>query len=427
MNAIFLYQGALAAFGAGLVLALLCAWHKPLSALLGGLGGALGCLCALAAGGWLLLNVNDGPLTTHIGALDVHLTAFNAIWLATLGLPGFFICLFTLIPPRDGQARASGALINLLLGAATLAVTAQSLAALVVMAEIMALAAVFLTGDSAGGKLWFALGRLGTLLLALACWLLWRQYGTLDMLALSSLTAGQPFSATIWLSGLAGFGLLAGVIPLHGGVVQGHAQATAPAAALFSAVVLKVGLYGILVFSLMNAALPLWCGVLVLLLGMMTAFIGGLYALLEHNIHRLLAYHTLENIGIILLGLGAGLAGISLGEPALVALGLVGGLYHLFNHSLFKTTLFLGAGAVFHRTGLRDIEKLGGIGKTMPLISISMLVGLMAMAALPPLNGFAGEWVIYQAFFNLGAQPLFIARLLGRFWRWGSLSPAHWR
>ncbi len=135
MNAIFLYQGALAAFGAGLALALLSAWHKPLSALFSGLGGALGCLFALAAGGWLLLHLSDGPLTTHIGELDVHLTAFNAIWLATIGLPGFFICLFTLIHPRDGQARASGALINLLLGAAMLAVTAQSLAALVVMAE----------------------------------------------------------------------------------------------------------------------------------------------------------------------------------------------------------------------------------------------------------------------------------------------------
>ncbi|WP_265093474.1 proton-conducting transporter transmembrane domain-containing protein, partial [Cronobacter turicensis] len=257
-------------------------------------------------------------------------------------------------------------------------------------------------------------GRLGTLLLALACWLLWRQYGDARHagVKLAHRRAALRRHQSGWL-GLAGFGLLAGVIPLHGGVVQGHAQAAAPAAALFSAVVLKVGLYGILVFSLMNAALPLWCGVLVLLLGMVTAFIGGLYALLEHNIQRLLAYHTLENIGIILLGLGAGLVGISLGEPALVALGLVGGLYHLFNHSLFKTTLFLGAGAVFHRTGLRDIEKLGGIGKTMPLISISVLVGLMAMAALPPLNGFAGEWVIYQAFFDLGAQPLFIARLLG--------------
>ncbi|EQA4287321.1 formate hydrogenlyase subunit 3 [Cronobacter dublinensis] len=413
MNAIFFYQAALAAFGAGLLLALLTAWHKPLSARLAGLGGALGCLCASAAGGLLLIHSSAGPLATQVGTLDVRLTAFNAIWLATLGLPGLFICLFTLITPRDGETRASGALMTLLLGAATLAVTVQSLGALVVMVEIVALAAVFLTPDSASGKLWFALGRLGTLLLALACWLLWRHYGTLDILALSSLTAGQPFGAGVWLLGLAGFGLHAGIVPLHGGVVQAHAQASAPAAALFSAVVLKVGLYGILVVSLMNAALPLWCAVLVLALGMVTAFIGGLYALMEHNINRLLAYHTLENIGIILLGLGSGLAGISLGEPTLIALGLVGGLYHLFNHSLFKTTLFLGAGAVFHRTGHRDIEKLGGIGKTMPLISLSMLVGLMAMAALPPLNGFAGEWVIYQAFFDFGAQPLFIARLLG--------------
>ncbi|EGL73992.1 formate hydrogenlyase subunit 3 [Cronobacter sakazakii E899] len=109
MNAIFLYQGALAAFGAGLVLALLCAWHKPLSALLGGLGGALGCLCALAAGGWLLLNVNDGPLTTHIGALDVHLTAFNAIWLATFGLPGFYLPVYAYSSARRSRARQRGA------------------------------------------------------------------------------------------------------------------------------------------------------------------------------------------------------------------------------------------------------------------------------------------------------------------------------
>lgn len=107
-----------------------------------------------------------------------------------------------------------------------------------------------------------------------------------------------------------------------------------------------------------------------------------------------------ENIGIILLGLGAGVTGIALEQPALIALGLVGGLYHLLNHSLFKSVLFLGAGSVWFRTGHRDIEKLGGIGKKMPVISIAMLVGLMAMAALPPLNGFAGEWVIYQSFSN---------------------------
>ncbi|MBU0246789.1 formate hydrogenlyase subunit 3, partial [Escherichia coli] len=168
-----------------------------------------------------------------------------------------------------------------------------------------------------------------------------------------------------------------------------------------------------LTLSLLGGNAPLWWGIALLVLGMITAFVGGLYALMEHNIQRLLAYHTLENIGIILLGLGAGVTGIALEQPALIALGLVGGLYHLLNHSLFKSVLFLGAGSVWFRTGHRDIEKLGGIGKKMPVISIAMLVGLMAMAALPPLNGFAGEWVIYQSFFKLSNSGAFVARLLG--------------
>ncbi|HBT6277437.1 TPA: formate hydrogenlyase subunit 3 [Klebsiella quasipneumoniae] len=189
--------------------------------------------------------------------------------------------------------------------------------------------------------------------------------------------------------------------------------ASAPAAALFSTVVMKVGLYGMLTVSLAGGVPPLWWGVMLLVLGMITAFIGGLYALMEHNIQRLLAYHTLENIGIILLGLGAFVTGVATRNSTLMVLGFIGGMYHLINHSLFKTTLFLGAGAVWFRTGHRDIEKLGGIGKKMPLISLAMLVGLMAMAALPPLNGFAGEWVIYQSFFKMSTSDLFIGRLLG--------------
>ncbi|EPH0466185.1 formate hydrogenlyase subunit 3, partial [Klebsiella quasipneumoniae] len=182
---------------------------------------------------------------------------------------------------------------------------------------------------------------------------------------------------------------------------------------LFSTVVMKVGLYGMLTVSLAGGVPPLWWGVMLLVLGMITAFIGGLYALMEHNIQRLLAYHTLENIGIILLGLGAFVTGVATRNSTLMVLGFIGGMYHLINHSLFKTTLFLGAGAVWFRTGHRDIEKLGGIGKKMPLISLAMLVGLMAMAALPPLNGFAGEWVIYQSFFKMSTSDLFIGRLLG--------------
>ena len=344
---------------------------------------------------------------------SLQITPLNAIWLITLGLCGLFVSLYNIDWHRHPQVKANGLLVNLLMAAAVCAVVASNLGTLVVMAEIMALCAVFLTGCSKEGKLWFALGRIGTLLLAVACYLVWQRYGTLELRLLDLRTQELPLGSDIWLLGVAGFGLLAGIIPLHGWVPQAHANASAPAAALFSTVVMKVGLLGILSLSLLGGNAPLWWGITLLVLGMITAFVGGLYALMEHNIQRLLAYHTLENIGIILLGLGAGVTGISLNQPALIALGLTGGLYHLVNHSLFKSVLFLGAGSIWFRTGHRDIEKLGGIGKRMPVISLAMLVGLMAMAALPPLNGFAGEWVIYQSFFKLSTGDAFVGRLLG--------------
>lgn len=409
MTLFSLLSTAIVTLSAAALLAGLLSAFKPLSGFFAGLGGAAGCLLATAAGLGALL---DGQTVSGIVPLiNLHLllTPLGAVWLLTLSVCGFFISLYNLAWHRHQAVKANGLLINLLLAAAICAVSAANLGALVVMAEIMALCAVFLTGCSTSGKLWFALGRLGTLLLALLCWLLWQRYQTLDFSVLSL----HPLSGGTWLLGVIGFGLLAGIIPLHAWVPQAHANAPAPAAALFSAVVMKVGLFGILTLSLLGGQPPLWWGVLLLAFGLLTAFVGGLYALMEHNIQRLLAYHTLENIGIILLGLGAGISGLALRQPALVALGLVGGLYHLFNHSLFKSTLFLGAGALWFATGYRDIEKLGGLGKRMPLISLAMLVGLMAMAALPPLNGFAGEWVIYQAFFRLSASGNFLLQVMG--------------
>lgn len=413
MNAVTMINSAVAWFAAAAVLALIFSFHKTLSGWIAGIGGATGSLMTLAAGGVVLLGGQSVEATIPLVHHAIQVTPLNAIWLVTFGLCGLFISLFNIDWHRHHSTKANGLLVNVLMAAAVCAVTASNLGALVVMAEIMALCGVFLTGCSASGKLWFALGRLGTLLLALTCWLVWQRYGTLDFSLLNERAQQLPFGADIWLSGVVGFGLLAGIIPLHGWVPQAHANAPAPAAALFSTVVMKVGLFGILTLSLAGGQPPLWWGVVLLLAGMVTAFVGGLYALMEHNIQRLLAYHTLENIGIILLGLGAGVTGLALNQPALIAAGFIGGLYHLVNHSLFKSTLFLGAGSVWFLTGHRDIEKLGGIGKKMPVISLAMLVGLMAMAALPPLNGFAGEWVIYQSFFALGQSDAFIARLLG--------------
>ncbi|AFJ45239.1 formate hydrogenlyase subunit 3 [Shimwellia blattae DSM 4481 = NBRC 105725] len=413
MNALTLLYWALSGFVLSAVLAGVFYKAKAVSGFLAGLGGAVSSALALGAGVQALMSGATGEMGLRFFHQTLQLTPMNGLWLIAVCLPALFVSLFNISWHQHAGVKANGLLINLLLAAAVMALTAGNIATLVLMAEIMALCAAFLTGCAQSGKLWFALGRLGTVLLVIACLLLEKRYGTLDYAALHEATALQPLGSGIWLLGLVGFGLLAGIIPLHGWVPQAHANASAPAAALFSAVVLKVGLFGILTFSLIDAALPLWWGIVVMVLGMLTAFIGGLYALMEHNINRLLAYHSLENIGIILLGLGAGLTGLSLNEPGLIALGLTGGLFHLVNHSLFKSTLFLGAGAVWFRTGYRDIEKLGGIGKRMPLISLAMLVGLMSMAALPPLNGFAGEWVIYQSFFRLGEQPLFAARLLG--------------
>jgi len=409
MNAVTMINSAVAYFVAAAVLALIFSFHKTLSGWIAGIGGAVGSLMTLAAGGVVLLGGQSVDAVMPLVRHAVLLTPLNAIWLVTFGLCGLFISLFNIDWHRHEKTKANGLLVNLLMAAAVCTTIASNLGALVVMAEIMALCGVFLTGCNASGKLWFALGRLGTLLLALACWLVWQRFGTLDFAALN----GRALGNDVWLLGVAGFGLMAGIIPLHGWVPQAHANASAPAAALFSTVVMKVGLYGILALTLTGGQPPLWWGVVLLVAGMVTAFVGGLYALMEHNIQRLLAYHTLENIGIILLGLGAGVTGLALNQPALIAAGFIGGLYHLVNHSLFKSTLFLGAGSVWFRTGHRDIEKLGGIGKKMPVISLAMLVGLMAMAALPPLNGFAGEWVIYQSFFALGQSNVFIARLLG--------------
>jgi len=416
MNAFSLINQALGGYVISAVLALLFCANKSVSGAIAGIGGTIASAMVVTAGVIALLAAPQyGALHAQIGWLHVgmQLTGLRAIWLLAIGLPAGLICLFTIAWQRHPQVKNTGVLANLLLAAAVAAIVVDNLGWLVVMAEIMALCAAFLTGCAQSGKLWFVLGRLGTILLAIACWQSWQYYGSLDFTAMRALASAQAPGASVWLPGLAGFGLLAGVIPLHGWAPQAHANASAPAAALFSTVVMKVGLYGMLTVSLSGALPPLWLGVLLLVMGMITAFIGGLYALMEHNIQRLLAYHTLENIGIILLGLGAGVTGIALHSTLLIALGFTGGLYHLVSHGLFKTTLFLGAGAVWYRTGHRDIEKLGGIGKKMPLISLAMLVGLMAMAALPPLNGFAGEWVIYQSFFNLGTHDAFIARLLG--------------
>ncbi|WP_313685297.1 proton-conducting transporter membrane subunit, partial [Pantoea sp.] len=273
MNALILIHWALPGLLASALLAGITAPARPLSGFIAGAGGAIRCALLLAAGIQGLTGFSGSAPLWH---WQLQLNAFNAVWLVTVAVCGLFISLFNIAWHQHHAIKANGLLVNLILAASVAALVADNFATLVLMAEIVSLAGYFLTGCRQSGQLWFALGRLGTLLLVLACFLLWQQYGTLSFSELRLALHGTAVSPLVLIAGLLGFGLLAGIIPLHGWVPLAHANAPAPAAALFSAVVLKIGLYGIMSFSLLSDVLPLWWGVLILVLGMVTAFIGGL-------------------------------------------------------------------------------------------------------------------------------------------------------
>ncbi|TDS95823.1 formate hydrogenlyase subunit 3 [Rahnella sp. BIGb0236] len=394
-----------------------------ISGLISGTGGMVASAAVIVAAVQVLISGTSVTLTLPVVPYTAELSPLNAFLLLAMSVTALFSSLYAcawLAHARQRQRARTGLLCNLLLAALTAAAISATAVELILMMEMAALCAYFLivqTDDvksRRAGLNQFLSGRLGTLCLILAFALLHHTSGSVsfDVLRHTAFTPG--IKSVSFLLALAGFGLYAGIIPLHAWVPQSHSSAPAHAAALFSSALMKIGILGIVKVGLdLLGAPPLWWGLMVLLLAILTAFIGGLYALMEHDIRRLLAYHTLENVGIILLGVGGAMAGVALNLPVLASLALLAGLFHLFNHGLFKTALFLGAGEIEMQTGIKDMEKLGGIARLMPWTAFTLLIALMSMAALPPLNGFASEWLLYQSLFQLSASPLFIARLLG--------------
>lgn len=406
----------------GIVSWLVAAFAR-LSSLISGAGGMLASLAVILAAMQILHSGPAQSITLPVLHFAAEFSPLNGLLLLAMAVPGLFCSLYAcawLNSVNQRKRARTGLLCNLLLAALTAAAISANGAGLILMMELAALCAYFLivqTDDvksRRAGLNQFLSGRLGTLCLILAFALLHHASGSVnfDVLRHTEFTPGVKSLA--FLLSLLGFGLYAGIIPLHGWVPQSHSSAPAQAAALFSSALMKIGITGVIKVGLdLLGAPPLWWGLMVLLLAILTAFIGGLYALMEHDIRRLLAYHTLENVGIILLGVGGAMVGVALNLPVLASLALLAGLFHLFNHGLFKTALFLGAGEIEMQTGIKDMEKLGGMGRLMPWTAVAMLIALMSMAALPPLNGFASEWLLYQSLFQLSGSHVFIARLLG--------------
>ncbi len=218
--------------------------------------------------------------------------------------------------------------------------------------------------------------------------------------------------AMVFLLALFGFGFKAGIMPLHIWLPRAHAAAPSQVSAIMSGVMIKTGIYGLFRILFLFREFPAWWGWLVLGLGLVSGLMGVVLAIAQHDLKRLLAYHSVENIGIILIGLGAGLLGISHGLPALAGLGLAGALLHVVNHGLFKGLLFLSGGAVVRATHTREMSAYGGLLKVMPWSGLFFLGGAVAICGLPPLNGFVSEWLIYLGLFRGGLPATGLPGLL---------------
>ena len=248
------------------------------------------------------------------------------------------------------------------------------------------------------GYIYLLMAGFGTLSLLLSFGLLAGPDGNYAFDAIRASHPTAALAALVLILALVGAGSKAGVVPLHAWLPLAHPAAPSHVSALMSGVMTKVAVYGFvrIVFDLLGTP-DWWWSMVVLTVGGITAVMGVLYALMEHDLKRLLAYHTVENIGIIYIGLGLALAFKAHGMPVAAALALTAGLFHVFNHSIFKSLLFFGAGAVLNATGERDMEHLGGLIHRMPQTAFVFLVGCVAISALPPLNGFVSEWLTFQA------------------------------
>jgi hydrogenase-4 component B len=381
-------------------------------AALAALCGLVSCVASLATGA---AGANQSfqllPALIPYVQFTARLDPLGAFFGLIVSLLGLALSVYSLGYARGFYGRKNvgvlGALFNVLLLATTLVFLADNAFFFLIAWEIMALSAYCLVSfehekneTRNAGVLYFVMSHIGTGCIMLGFLLLFQAtggYGFAGFHAFGS-TMSPGARTAAFLLFLFGFGIKAGIVPLHIWLPAAHPVAPSNVSALMSGVLIKTGIYGMTrVFFDFLGPPPNWWGVTVLTIGTISAVFGVLYALMEHDLKRLLAYHSIENIGIILMGLGAALMFLHTGHRLLASLALMAGLYHTINHAVFKALLFLGAGAVLHATHTRNMEEMGGLVKRMPQTAFFFLIGAVAISALPPLNGFISEWLTYQS------------------------------
>src|SRR5574337_1114833 len=365
--------------------------------------------------------------TIPLLAFAIRIDPLAAFFLLTISLAGLAASIYALGYVRhfDGRASVStiGSLFNGFLCSMTLVVLADNGFFFLIAWELMSLLSYFLvvtehekTEVRYAGLFYLIMTHVGTAFIIVAFLILFQGAGSFSFEIFRHPNQSLPegMRTLAFLMALIGFGTKAGIVPLHVWLPYAHPAAPSHISALMSGVMIKTAIYALIrvYFDFLGGSFPWWWGFTVLFLGATSALLGVMYALMEHDLKRLLAFHSVENIGIILLGIGSGMIFHSYGLKELAALGLLAGLYHTINHAMFKALLFLGAGSLLYATHARNIEEYGGLLRRMPWTGACFLVGAVSISALPPTNGFVSEWLVFQSLFLSFQLPTVFLKLM---------------
>lgn len=382
----------------------------------------LGAVCGLALAVLVLNGIEGSPqvLVLPIGLPDLpfhlRLDALSSFFLFLLGATAAGISVYAAGYIRKGEGTAPGLqclLYHLFLTSMAFVILADDGYAFMVAWETMALSSFFLVTSEhrhaeirRAGYLYLLVAHVGAVGILLSFGVMAGSAGDYTFDAMRAFSTLGIWPTIAFLLALFGFGAKAGILPLHVWLPEAHPAAPSPVSAMMSGVMLKTAIYGLLrvSFDLLHAQLW-WWGALLLLLGLASAIFGAIFSTVQTDMKRLLAYSSIENIGLIFVGFGLTMIFKSFAMPQLAALALVATLYHCLNHAFFKSLLFLCTGSVLHATHERNLGKLGGLIHRMPWVAWLALVGVLASAGLPPLNGFVSEWLLLQSFLFTSGLP----------------------
>src|SRR3989338_180701 len=351
-------------------------------------------------------------LDGFIAPLSIAIDPLAAFFIIITSIISFCAGIYSLSYAEHLESRKGlfASLASLFVLSMVLVVSTSSLLLFLFFWELMSVASFLLVMSDykkpetqKAGTFYFIMTQFSTVFLITAFILIYQHTGSLEISELKEM----PLSLAniIFVLLFIGFGTKAGMIPFHKWLPYAHPASPSPISALMSGVMIKVAIYGILRFLFIFPEQQLWWGIIILAFGTISAFLGVIYALKEHDLKRLLAYHSIENIGIILMGIGLYIIFGAFELGSIAILSLAAALFHTLNHALFKSLLFLSAGSVVYATHTKNIEEMGGLIKKMPYTAMLFLIGAVSISALPPFNGFVSELMLFQAFFQLGSIP----------------------